>query len=343
MHLTKSSTASKRSWPPRGLVSKARLVLENPIDFIVPTLKRPEHLERCLVAISRLDNCRPRALVGVRSDDLLSREVIDRLDGVLDIEPTEARGVGVVGSMNSCLRACEADCIALVDDDVELPPNWADKMLSHLRENVDVVGVSGRDLLMDHPEMRRTEPLVENVGRIHWFGRITGDHHRGGGDPRRVDILRGSNCLYRAGFLQKHGFERSLAGKGAQVNWELALGLQAMGNGVGLLFDPTVHVLHHVAPRQDNDSVHRGVFDQQGTSDIAHNETLVVLKHGRGWLRMAMLLWQLVVGSRVCPGVLRLLQRLTSDPEQFWQRCAATLQGRWAALSTLWQGTHHAD
>lgn len=308
------------------------------IDFIVPTLYRPLHLERCLIAIDGLDGCQPRVFVGIRKDDSSSFEVVDRFHGGLNVVAVEAGGVGVVGSMNSCLGSCSAPLIALVDDDVELPSHWAVAMLTHLGADSEAVGVSGRDLLMDHPEMRRTEPLVRDVGRIRSIGRITGNHHRAGGSPRRVDILRGSNCLYRGAFLKNHGFEKSLAGTGAQVNWELALALQARKQGKRLFFDPTVHVLHHVAPRQDNDTVHRGVFNAGGTSDIAHNEALVVLKHGRGFTRIMLLLWQLAIGSHTCPGILRLPKELVSTQVSFWARYRATMSGRCKAIKTLLSG-----
>lgn len=312
------------------------------IDFIVPTLKRPEHIERCLEAIRLQEGCRPRAVVGVRSDDAESHAVIKRFDRDLDVLAVQALGVGVVGSMNSCLEVCTASLIALVDDDVELPPCWATVMQGHLLADPSVVGASGRDMLMDHPEMRRSEPLVTDVGIVHSYGRITGNHHRGGGEPRCVNILRGSNCLYRSDFLKRHGFERSLAGSGAQVNWELALALQSRLEGKKLFFDPSIKVLHHVAPRQDNDTVHRGVFDARGTSDIAHNETVVALKHGRGLNRLMLCMWQLAVGSQTCPGLLRLPQSFKSKQQPFWPRYLATMRGRWMAVRTLMTGQQHA-
>jgi hypothetical protein len=51
-------------------------------------------------------------------------------------------------------------------------------------------------------------------------------------------------------------------------NWELALGLQAREAGKGMIFDPTVTIIHNVAPRHDGDTVHRGIFNYEGTSDI---------------------------------------------------------------------------
>lgn len=302
------------------------------VDVIIPTLKRPDHLRRCLLALQKQTVKPSQVLVGVRADDELSSEVIAEFSAHMTVCAVEAKGVGVVGSMNSCLAECRSNYIALLDDDVEIPSRWMEDMLDHVRSNSRVVAAGGRDLLMDDPEMRGREPLVEDVGNIHWFGRVTGGHHRGGGRARQVQVLRGSNCLFEACFLRSCGFEVELRGKGAQVNWELALGLQAKARGLRLVFDPTVKVIHNVAPRHDGDTVHRGIFNFEGTADIAFNETFVTLKHGRGCVRWTIPCWQLVVGSHVCPGLLRAADFLLRPHTLPGQRFAATWAGRSAAF-----------
>ena len=302
------------------------------IDIIIPTLKRPDHLRRCLEALLKQELAADQILAGVRADDDASRELIREYETLLPVRAVEARGVGVVGSMNSCLKEATGTWIGLVDDDVELPPHWIRTMLAHLRTDTDVVAAGGKDLLMDYPEMRRTEPLIQDVGQIHWFGRITGGHHRGGGSARKVQVLRGSNCLFNGDFLRRCGFESGLRGKGAQVNWELALGLQARAAKLRMMFDPAVGVVHNVAPRHDGDTVHRGVFNFDGTSDIAYNETFVVLRHGRGLRRWTMLLWQIGIGSHVCPGLARASDLLLRPSSKPMQRLAATFSGRLAAV-----------
>ncbi len=304
------------------------------IDIIIPTLKRPEHLRRCLESLCQQELRATRIRVGVRADDELTPPVIAEYATRLPVMAVEARGIGVVGSMNSCLAECRSNFIALLDDDVEIPPHWLATMLQHVRSGDDIVAAGGRDLLMDYPEMRRTERLVHDVGNVHWFGRVTGGHHRGGGRARRVQVLRGSNCLFRGSFLRRRSFENGLRGRGAQVNWELALGLQAMAAGKQMIFDPTVTIIHNVAPRHDGDTVHRGIFNHEGTSDIAYNETFVALKHASGLVRYTLPLWQMLVGSHVCPGLLRAVDFITKPQSQPAARFAATWSGRAAAFKT---------
>ena len=219
----------------------------------------------------------------------------------------------------------------MLDDDIELPPNWIERMVGHIKSDPKVYAAGGRDFLQDHPEMRRTEPTTEDVGRFHWFGRITGNHHRGGGKARNVDLLRGSNFLLRGNFLREVGFDTELRGKGAQVNWELALALQARQRGARFIYDPEVEIIHHVGPRFDDDKTHRGGFDISSIVDIAFNETLVVLKHGRGAFRITGFAWQLLVGSAACPGIVHFLRQLLKRDPHVFSRLEASMRGHFEA------------
>ncbi|MDB6004884.1 MAG: hypothetical protein JWR15_1871 [Prosthecobacter sp.] len=333
------SVLSSHSPAPRPRMN----TMSDSIDIIIPTLKRPDHLRRCLDALKQQDIAPDQIIVGVRADDYLTPAFIREYDWVLPVRAVEARGVGVVGSMNSCLKECHADWIALLDDDVEIPPHWLSSMLDHVKSRPDVVAAGARDMLMDYPEMRKTEPLEEDVGNVHWFGRVTGGHHRGGGTARTVQVLRGSNCLFQGAFLRACGFESGLRGRGAQVNWELALGLQAKAQNLKMIFDPTVRIIHNVAPRHDGDTVHRGIFNFEGTSDIAYNETFVALKHGTGLVRWTIPLWHALIGSHVCPGLVRaadFILRPRSNPRQ---RFSATLTGRLAAFKACLSRTQATE
>jgi GT2 family glycosyltransferase len=302
------------------------------VSLIVPTLRRPDFLHRCLRSLAAQTLRPTEVLVGIRADDDLSRSILRMSSDTLEIKGIDAKGVGVVGSMNSCLAEAQGHLIGLVDDDVELPPDWLERMMYHLENHPDVLGASGRDFLQDHPGMRRSEPRTSDVGRLYWCGRITGNHYRGGGMPRKVDLLRGSNCLFRGGFLRSVGFDESLRGQGAQVHWELALALQVRRRGKRLFYDPGIEVLHHVAPRMDTDQIHRGRFSYNATVDLAFNETLVILKHGSGVFRITALLWQLLVGSPACPGIAALVRSAIQSKPLGFLKIRPTLEGRFQAL-----------
>jgi GT2 family glycosyltransferase len=308
------------------------------VSLIVPTLLRPTFLYRCLRSLATQTLRPTEVLVGIRADDDLSRPILPGFSHLLEIKVVQAKGVGVVGSMNSCLAEANGHFIGLVDDDVELPPDWLERIICHLKTHPDVLGVGGRDFLLDHPALRRSEPRTSDVGRIYWFGRITGNHYRGGGGPRNVGLLRGSNCLYRGGFLRSVGFDESLRGQGAQVHWELALALQARKRGKCLFYDPEIEVLHHVAPRMDADRIHRGLFSYNATVDLSFNETFIILKHSSGVFRVTGLLWQMLVGSPACPGIANVVRSAIQSKPSGFLKIRATLKGRclaWLAFVKL--------
>lgn len=143
-----------------------------------------------------------------------------------------------------------------------------------------------------------------------------------------MQVFRGSNVLFRGDFLTQAGFETELRGQGAQVHWELALAFQAASLGQSLFYDPGIQVLHHTAPRHDQDSVHRGIFNFRGVLDMCYNETYVVLKHAPWNMKWAILAWQLLVGSRSTPGLANLLRRLVARDANIWLSVQATMQGR---------------
>ncbi len=296
---------------------------------------RPDHLTRCLESLLGQTVPITNIYVGVRSDDHLSRDLLDLFVDRGPITCVTAEGVGVVGSMSSCLAYCKGDLIGLVDDDVELPRDWLERVKTHLDNYPLAIAAGGRDLLMDHPEMRRTEKTTLEVGRFYWYGKVGGDHHRGGGTSRRVDVLRGSNLLLRGDFLRQHGFDRRLAGKGAQVHWELTLALQAHQAKRHMIYDPEITIIHHVAPRVDSDTLHRGRFESQATTDVAFNETSIALRHARGFQRLAMMVWQLAVGTSITPGLMRLVPSLFKRGTNVFSKYSATMRGRFKAILTF--------
>jgi GT2 family glycosyltransferase len=326
---------SRREFNKEGAISGSST---EAVSIVIPTLRRPEHLKRCLASLVAQTQKATEILVGIRADDSSNDEVLRTFRAQLPVRSVEAKGRGVVGSMSSCLREASGNYIALLDYDIELPPKWIERMVGHIRVSANVYAAGGRDLLQDEPEMRRKERVTNNVGRFHWFGRITGNHHRGGGKARKVDVLRGSNLMLYGDFLREVGFETDLRGKGAQVNWELALALQARQRGAKFIYDPEIEVIHHVGPRFDTDSVHRGGFEFEGTVDIAFNETLVILKHGRGLFRINAILWQLLVGSGVCPGALHISRELFSNRSHLLGRVLATARGRLEAANFCLRG-----
>ncbi len=279
-------------------------------------------------------------LVGVRPDDAESIAVVAEFTGRLPVRVVVALGIGVIGSMNSCVCVSQGEFVALLDDDVEIPANWLERTHRHFADP-KVAGVGGRDLLQDHPEWRPKEPLARQVGIFTWYGRPIGNHHRGTGPARKVHVLKGCNCIYRGALLRRIGFDERLLGAGAQVGWELSLAFDVRREGGELVYDPGIEVIHWVAPRHDSDSLHRGAFDPIGLRNMVYNDQLIMATKAPPALRLFYLIWTLAWGSRLAPGLVRAIVLSSRGDKNAWGRCGiagSAVKEVWGELLRLRSG-----
>ena len=104
------------------------------------------------------------------------------------------------------------------------------------------------------------------------------------------------------------------------------------------VYDPTVEVFHHVAPRHDQDSLHRGQFEPTATTDNAYNETYVTMRHAPGLRKWTALLYQLIIGSSLAPGMFHATQQTFARDPHSLARIGATVRGRAAAVYDVFNG-----
>jgi len=232
--------------------------------------------------------------------------------------------------MNAALRAAQGEIIAITDDDAAPRSDWLARLEAHFRTDLKVVGVGGRDWVY-HGE-RLEDGVQRLVGKVQWFGRVIGNHHLGVGGPREVDILKGVNCAYRRDVIQRVGFDEQLLGTGAQVYWELSLGLHLRRAGWKLVYDPAVAVEHYPAPRFDEDQRHS--FSAVAFSRMVHNETLVLLRYLSPVRRFVFAFYALTVGSRAAPGLLQWLRLLPREGRLAGAKLRAALRGRFEGWKT---------
>jgi GT2 family glycosyltransferase len=301
-----------------------RIRIRPTISVLVPSWHRPDALQRCLRALAAQSVAPDEVIVGVRGDDEETGRCIAALAPSFPVPLRRAATAepGVIAAMSAALAAANGDLIALTDDDAEPRPDWTARLAACFADP-KVGGAGGRDW---QPRERGNRAVV---GRVQWFGRVIGNHHLGAGPARPVDVLKGVNCAFRAPLLRATGFDRRLAGEGAQMFWELALCLPLRRAGWTLLYDPAIAVDHQVAPRHDADQRHRGVFSPAPQADAVQNETLVLLEHQRGPARVAFALWALVLGTRVEPGLLQLLRLVLAGDRDALARWWSTVVGRW--------------
>lgn len=304
------------------------------MTVIVPTYRRANDLCRCLEALKGQRRPADQIIVTVREDDGETNAFLREYDAApLLLQTVRLTVPGVIAAMSAGLAQASGDIVALTDDDTAPFPDWLARIEAHFASDPQVGGVGGRDWQANDHRSRQI------VGKIQWYGRVVGNHHLGVGEARAVDILKGANCAYRAEPLKKIGFESRLRGNGAQVHWELALGMAMRRAGWKLIYDPAVAIDHFIAQRFDEDANHRGFFSAAGLANSVYNETLILLTYLPPLRRAAFLAWALLVGTWGEPGPLQVPRLLARRDKEVWNRLRAALKGRWAAVNTITRGS----
>jgi glycosyltransferase involved in cell wall biosynthesis len=298
-------------------------------SVVIPTFKRPDSLGRCLQALAQQTILPDEVLVVVRDSDTETRTYVDGLAPLgFALVRVPVQEAGVIAAMNKGIQAATGEIICLLDDDTAPFPDWLERIKGTFATDPKIGGVGGRDFQATQPGE------AELVGVVQWQGRIIGNHHWGIGPARPVDLLKGANCAYRAEPLRAIGFDVRLTGGGAQVNWELGLGLALRRAGWTLIYDPAIAVDHFTEPRFEGDTTHRGEFNPQGIVNAVHNETLFLWEHFNPARRAVFVSWALLVGTRHTPGLGLTAYNLLKRDRTTVARMKATIKGRLTGIQT---------
>ncbi len=292
------------------------------LAVVVPTYRRPAALRACLDALARQRRAPDEVVVVTRVDDPAAAAAAR--EAPIGCRVLELDATGVLAAMAAGAHATTSEVVCFTDDDAVPPPTWLEGIAHALAAGPRVGAVGGRDVLVDDG-VPRAEPLTADVGRVAWFGRHVGNHHRGSGAARDVEFLKGVNSAYRRAAL---GLPTGLRGEGAQAHFEVAAGRFARARGYRLVYDPALVVEHRPAPRQGEDQ--RTAPSAAAVADAAYN--LVVAIGGlRGLARVA---YATVVGDRGAPGVVRALVALARGDAATARRLVpavrGTIAGGWA-------------
>lgn len=153
------------------------------------------------------------------------------------------RNVGVTAALNAMVRAAgDVQFVALVNNDVELDPDWLGHLVETLRAHPQAAAAAGK--LLRYAD--RT--TVDRVGdELHWSsacnGRGSGEPDRGQFDrPEEIFSVGGAAALYRMEALRRVGvFDERFFAYLEDVDW----GFRARLAGYGARYDPRALGLHH--------------------------------------------------------------------------------------------------
>lgn len=302
------------------------------LSVVIPSFGRPDSLAICLEALAAQSRAPDETIVVVRLDDQATRDLIDQSSAAQKIGLREqiVERPGQVAALAAGCASATGDVVAITDDDAAPRAEWL-RRLERLFADPGVTAAGGRDVLSCPVE----EPRTDDVGRLRWHGKLSGNHHLGKGPPRDVDVLKGVNMAFRREPLLDCGFDPRLRGNGAQVHNDMMLCLCLRRRGGRLVYDPDLVVDHMPAERPAGDDRTKASLQQQ--IDAVHNETLALLEYLPPRRRPIFLMWSVAVGRAPGPGVLHTLLR--ARPGVGWadrgRRLGATLRGRWQGWRTF--------
>lgn len=299
------------------------------LSVVVPSYQRPEALAQCIAALQAQSRHADEIIVVVREDDDSSRKLL--------ATDTEVREVtvdrpGAVWAMATGSRASAGDVICFTDDDARPSPGWLAGIEAAMLADPSLGAVGGRDIIHEHDGSVRSEPLQRRVGIIEPIGRLIGNHHRGTGPPRSVDVLKGVNSAYRREALF---LPLGLRGAGTQIHFEVAMGIKVAAAGFALRYDPSLTVDHYPEERRDEDK--RGAPPAHVVAGHAYNLTSSIGLLGTPRL-LVRWLYGVGIGDRAMPGLVRgTLLAIQRDPG--WsRRLLGALRGNTAALFDALRG-----
>lgn len=304
------------------------------ITVIIPTYRRTKDLARCLKALKNQIRPANEILVVVRDNDAETWTFFENFN--LESLPLRAVKVtipGQVAALNAGLNEAKSEIISITDDDAAPRYEWLARIEAHFVSDSSIGGVGGKDWLYLQNK-KLVEGEREVVGKVQWFGRTIGEHHRGIGKAREVEILKGANMSYRRTAIGNLRFDCRLLGLGAEVHNDLAFALNIKKAGWKLIYDPLVEIDHYQGERFDEDL--RGQFNEIAWFNEVHNDTLILLEYLPPIRRSVYLIWTILVGTRKGFGVVQWLRFLPKEGKLASKKWLVSMQGRWQGFLS-WQ------
>ena len=300
------------------------------VAALVPTLRRPDDLRRCLAGIAAQTRRPDRVIVVARPDDEATRAALDAAPPELPLAVVAVRRPGQVAALNAGLAAVEEDVVAITDDDSVPRPDWLARIAARFEREPGVGAVGGRDWVRHGGEPVHGEERV--VGRVTWYGRFLAFHHLGVGPARDVEFLKGANMAYRRAALP--GFDTALRGSGAEHLNDWTASLHVHHDGWRVVYDPAIAVDHYEGERAGQDP--RLSADPAVAADFVHNQTYAAVRYLPRRKAAMHLLFVVLIGTTAAPGLALTARNVLRGeaPGTALRRLRTGLGGRLAGLRT---------
>ncbi len=212
------------------------------LTVVVCTHGRPNDLARCLASIAKLEDPIETIVVDSASDPPCADVVAPFRARTIRLERP-----GLSIARNAALRAASCQFVAFVDDDTELEPDWARRILAPFAD--PVVGCVGGTC---SPRFASTRPTWLSDRLLQYAG-ITNFGLSARPSTSTADLPFGANlCVRRDAALAAGGFPEQLGRIGSDLlsGEESALMVALRDQGWLIWLQPNAVVHHHVAPER---------------------------------------------------------------------------------------------
>lgn len=306
------------------------------IAVLICTYKRPDDLLRCLVGLRLQTRPADDIMIVARPDDLETHTALtaDVIAG-LPVRVLPVTRPGLIAARNVGIESCHSDVLVMTDDDTVAHPDWLNRILDHFVRDPAIGGVGGRDRCLLNGNWDERHEQV--VGTIAWFGRKSGYHHLGFGEPRFVHVLKGANMSFRMDAVGSTRADSRLRGRGAQAHEDAMFSLAIRRKGWKLLYDPAVLIDHFEGSREE--ARHYGgiapITDPEAFKEGPYNWVLNLWDELSTPQHFAFVIWNFLIGTRVAPGLAQAFRFTPSLGAESWYRFWITQVATYEAYRTL--------
>lgn len=225
------------------------------VSAIIATVGRPEMLRRCLDSLAKQTVPVSEVVVVHCGDDAETREVCDDRGWCFEVRYFHHPERNCAQQRNFAIAQARFDNLLLVDDDIEIDPQWAEELFKPIWTDQNVGATMGRMLnqALARPTVfwRLYRMLLH--GRIKGFepGKLVGAALPNGfpttaGDPMPCEWVGGGiSALRRDAFESIGGFASFFTGSSPGEDLDLGYRLSRYWK---VLYVPTAKCIHHQSP-----------------------------------------------------------------------------------------------
>lgn len=258
---------------------------------IIPTYLRVGSLARCLEALEK-QTCLPDEIVVVRRDTdtptAVFLEAYENKKNTIKIKVVSVKEAGYLPPVKIGLENAKGDYIGLIDDDVLVNPDWAEKAIKLLENNPRLGAVGGAALCK-----------TKSGGSVYparlWFGVRLAAIENINAINNKINGFAEGNVVFRGEAINASFVDMGL-NIGGTAHHGLDIGLRMIKNGWKILYSPALNSEHLAlrTPRADG--------DDEVKTYVSNLSRIVGNNFGR-YALIKFTFYNLLIGQRQMPGI----------------------------------------